>query len=44
MSDRCAENGVGPGREQTVGGAAQGCSGCADIVDEQDVVTPHPPI
>ena len=44
MSDGCAENGLGPGREQTVGGAAQGRSGGADVVDEQHAVAPHPPV
>lgn len=44
MGDGCAEHGLGPGREQTVGGAAQGCSGGADVVDEEYAVTPHPPV
>ena len=43
MSDGGAKNGLGPGREQTVGGAAQGCPGGADVIDEQHAVAPHPP-
>jgi len=44
MSDGCAENGFGPGREQTVGGSAQSRPGGADVIDEQHAVALHPPV